>query len=586
MLSIKLKHQLGDAHSFLSDSINRMSTGYKINSAKDDSAGFAICSKQSSELSSLAMASENIQMGQSMIKIASNGLELLIFKLQRIRDLTEQASNGTYSDIDRKAMQLEVDALTDELYRTKNAINFNDVNLLESKSEKSSIITEDEAKAQGYTVVKTAQELKDALKSNDANCKVMLFADIDLDDLGVVDGNNWTAVSNFRGTFDGNGFTISNLKINKPTENNQGLFGNVKDAEIKNINLENVNIIGNEDVGGIAGQITNSSITNSSCRGIINGNYETGGITGVSWNSIIKDSYFSGTVTGETNYTGGLVGFNRTNSIVDNCYTAGKVVGKQSRTGGITGHNYDSAVISNSYSVSEIIGSGATGGIAGINSNKDNSDYSTKSIIENCWAGGEVTGTDSSVGGLVGSNSYSDVINSSYSSVGTNQSKTIGYKLGTTTGIEPILDVTKNPIVIPPESGNKINLQVGISSDESSVISFDAGLEIGYFKLNLTSEKRARESLDKIDSLLSRFTTKISELGAIENRLDSVYQSNEIQSRNLIAAMSSIKDADLAEESSTYIKSKILSDVTASLLTTANQFPSMALSLIQGVQRY
>jgi len=440
---------------------------------------------------------------------------------------------------------------------------------------------------------------------------VMLFADIDLDDLGVVDGNNWTAVSNFKGIFDGNGFTISNLKINKPTENNQGLFGIASGAVIKNVNLENVNTTGNARVGGLVGYNTNTEISNCTVNGNITGNdqcvggligwstgeksiikycksnckvvstcYNTGAGTRVGGlvgqnilNSKILYSSSTGTVEGIELYIGGLVGLNGYGGIVSDSYSIANVTAQNYGAGGLVGGEYDGGLIKNSYACGKVLTAGGIyngGGLIGsIN----------KGSIENCFYDKETSGCNDTGGtGLTTAEmkNIQTYINAGWD-IGAEGSSNTAWSISN--GGYPELQFKSG-------ESKSINLQVGINSDESSVISFDAGLEIGYFKLNLTSEKRARESLDKIDSLLSRFTTKISELGAIENRLDSVYQSNEIQSRNLIAAMSSIKDADLAEESSTYIKSKILSDVTASLLTTANQFPSMALSLIQGVRRF
>ncbi|MBR2526822.1 hypothetical protein IKE67_10195 [bacterium] len=239
--------------SSLSVSLGRMSTGLKINSSKDDAAGYAISNKMNYEKSSYSVAKSNAQMGQSMIDTANGSLNTISNMLHRMRDLAEQSANGTYGAEERAAMQSEVEGLKQEIYRVKDSTEFNGKKILGTETVKQ--VTEKDAIAQGYKTVHNAQELKEALKVNDA--KVMIFADINLDDLGVDEtGSNWTAVGSsssnaFQGTLDGNGYTISNLKINKPDRSYQGLFGYTKGATIKNIDLENVDITSNAYGGGL-----------------------------------------------------------------------------------------------------------------------------------------------------------------------------------------------------------------------------------------------------------------------------------------------------------------------------------------------
>ena len=170
--------------------MNRLSTGFRINSSKDDAAGSAISASLSKEISSFDVAQDNVQMGQSMIDTASSTITNIQNMVQRIRDLAVESANGTYGDEERKAMQNEVSSLLDEIYRIKETTEFNGKKLFGTNSV--GRLTEETAEAMGYTVVKTADQLRTALQTLDA--KVMLFDDIDLDDLGVVDGNNWTAV--------------------------------------------------------------------------------------------------------------------------------------------------------------------------------------------------------------------------------------------------------------------------------------------------------------------------------------------------------------------------------------------------------
>lgn len=338
-----------------------------------------------------------------------------------------------------------------------------------------------------------------------------LTADIDLDELGDIDGNgsNWTPIGTiyptFNGNFDGNGYTIANLKINKPNKNNQGLFS-ISGGKIINLNLENVNIIGKNYVGGIAGS-RSTNIDNCRVSGSIKGN----------------------------SYVGGIIGEIAGAGEVKNCTVQATIDGV-STTGGIIGNICDPRnKLSNSY-FNGYLKNQRSGIIAGRTATIDN--------IENCSYNKEKTGNLSPV-----------------------------------SGVYDVFDSKTNPFA-PQEIQLKTNLQVGINSSNDSVISVDTGFSLGDFNVSVLSEFSARNSLDKIDAMMSKITDKLTNIGATQNRLESVMEFQEIQRNALTSANSLIKDADIAKESANYVKNQILQNVTSTLLSTANQNPSIALQLI------
>lgn len=95
-----------------------------------------------------------------------------------------------------------------------------------------------------------------------------------------------------------------------------------------------------------------------------------------------------------------------------------------------------------------------------------------------------------------------------------------------------------------------------------------------------TNDSTARAFIDQIDDAIDNISLRCTKIGAYMNRLDSAIDSTDVQRENLTEAVSTIKDADAATESSNYIKYQILQQATASLLSTANQQPSIALNLI------
>jgi hypothetical protein len=191
-----------------------------------------------------------------------------------------------------------------------------------------------------------------------------LIADIDL---SRFTGTEFNIIgippTTFNGSFDGNGYTISNFTYTSTGTDYIALFGSVgTGGEIKDLGLININVDAGSGyfVGGLVGE-------NS---GAVSNCYATGSIAGYS-------------------LVGGLVGGNYLGTI-SNCYATGDVSGDDWYTGGLVGENYLSTV-SNCYATGDISGDGKVGGLVGAN----------LSTVSNCYATGLVSGT-SDVGGLVG----------------------------------------------------------------------------------------------------------------------------------------------------------------------------------------
>jgi flagellin len=114
-----------------SKSVERLSSGLRINRAADDAAGLAISEKLRSQVKGLAMAQRNAQDGISMIQTGEGALNESTSILQRMRELAVQASNGTLGTSDRSAIGQEVTALQNELTRISSVTKFNGISLLD-----------------------------------------------------------------------------------------------------------------------------------------------------------------------------------------------------------------------------------------------------------------------------------------------------------------------------------------------------------------------------------------------------------------------------------------------------------------------
>ena len=130
MTALNANRQLGITNTNLARSTEKLSSGYKINRAADDAAGLSISEKMRGQIRGLKQASANAQDGQSLIQTAEGALGEIHSVLQRMRELTVQASNDTNVSADRRAIAKEVRALTSEINRIATQTEFNTMKLL------------------------------------------------------------------------------------------------------------------------------------------------------------------------------------------------------------------------------------------------------------------------------------------------------------------------------------------------------------------------------------------------------------------------------------------------------------------------
>jgi len=594
--SLIVQSNLKLSTSGLNTAIERMTTGFKINRAKDNAANYAISTKISSKLLSYQAAQDNISMGLDMLTTATDSLELVSSHLSRIRDLAEQAANGTYGDDSLNAIQQEVNSRTAEINRIMANTEYNGISLLKPAGgfiEEINPLTESEAIAQGYTIIKTADDLQ-ALKDN-LSGKYILMNDIDLS------GYNWTAIGTktnpFSGELNGNGHVIKNLQVDDAAGNGIGLFGVIDGANVSNVGLENADINVQNAVGILAGAAEASIITNCYSTGSVRGAGWVGGLIGQITNATtINDCFSTANVTGTSSQIGGLVG-RLDSSSVSNSYAEGSVLGKIF-VGGLIGNSVGISNISFSYALGDVKADDNVGGLLGYLGDH-------KIYIDNCYSAGTVEANLSS-GGMIGwvdddsdlcvvtnskvlgkSENLDGIIigGSGGTSIEVTNCSYISYYKNSgieavTTAKPELLKYTgdANCSDVRPFSygNNKIGYQVGINSSDSSRIDIDFSCGISVNNIDITSE----DSLSIIDDLLSKIKEKEAKYGSAYNRLESALESIGVSINNLVSTRSTIRDADIAEESSEYIRNQILQQAAATLMAAANQTPGIVLQLL------
>ena len=250
----------------------------------------------------------------------------------------------------------------------------------------------------------------------------------------------------FGGIFNGNGKTISNLGIDRPTQEQVGFFGEIDDtAQVKDLVLSGCSVSGSNEVGCLVGWNHGGTVSGCHATGSASGVGEhlgglvgwndgavtgchaavtvtgislLGGLIGLNYeNGTASDSYATGSVMGTSNHVGGLVGWNYNAVIgchatgsatgrdyvgglvgwndgaVGECYAAASATGR-SEVGGLAGNNYVNGTVSNGYAEGDVAGTDWVGGLAGWNAG----------AVDRCHATGWVEAEGFGVGGLVGNN--------------------------------------------------------------------------------------------------------------------------------------------------------------------------------------
>ena len=585
----------------LNIAIERMSTGFKINHAKDNAANYSIKTKLSSKISSYEVAEENAMMGLDMLETSSEALNHMEENLARIRSLAVQAQNGTSGEKSLMALNSEAQALMNEISRLNETAQYNGIKLFNTgKAEitnackelelneqgflqevivrdtstmtKLSSVDETQALAIGTYSISTKEELVQMTNMLEkgliaSKTEFVLTNDIDLS------GIHWKSTK-FDGVFDGNGHTIKNLT------GENGLFSSAE--MVKNVKLENVNISSTKnEVGGIAGS---ANITNCTITGKISstGN-NVGGVVGYNYYRYPKYCYSDVEVSGRS-FVGGIAGWLNYSSATG-CVSRGEVSGT-SNVGGISG--LQGNMISCA-SYAEIYGKTNIGGISG----------SSNSYHFDVYFAGTVNGEEN-VGGINGNNYNNQVNYSNLIMEGVVNGKTnVGVFIGntqTSCNVTNSFYYKKNSGRLPLLGGSGLNtkleakditipteyyLQVGINSDsKSSGITLTTYVDFSALSSLLQTGIEDESVLKQIDTLVNQVSLKQTEIGTAQNRLASVLEEISIKYDNLVSSRSTIQDADIAEESSVYIRNQILQQAAATLLATANQTPSIALQLL------
>ncbi|WP_130835297.1 FliC/FljB family flagellin [[Erwinia] mediterraneensis] len=558
-LSLVTQNNMNKSQSAMSTAIERLSSGLRINSAKDDAAGQAIANRFTANINGLTQAARNANDGISIAQTTEGSLSEINNNLQRIRELTVQAQNGTNSESDLNSIQDEITSRLNEIDRVSGQTQFNGVKVLASDNTLKIQVGANDGETVSIDLKKITSETL-GLDGFNVNGKVAV-------DNAKASEADLTAAGFTQGTVDANG--NSDWTKTTTTTHNAATAANVLSKISDN---STISYAGTDTGLGLAattdykydsatqsytfdvvGAVATSGAAATALKGYLGtgDNLATIDIGGSKQEvNIAKDGTITDTngdalyIDSTGNLTKNKAGLNATNlATVDSLFD-------KTRTG-----TQDATV--------EFV----SGMSAHFDAAADTVDFTGASISADAMATA-LNGKAYSV--AIGAESYQVAAGGAVTT-----------PAGGATAVFTDADgaLTTNATSIKVDTYHEF-ANGNIYDDKGAALYKAAD---GSLTTEATGESEVtKDPLAALDAAISSIDEFRSSLGAIQNRLDSAVTNLNNTTTNLAAAQSRIQDADYAVEVSNMSKAQIVQQAGNSVLAKANQVPQQILSLLQG----
>ncbi|MFJ5158980.1 FliC/FljB family flagellin [Pantoea sp. NPDC088449] len=545
-LSLITQNNINKNQSALSTSIERLSSGLRINSAKDDAAGQAIANRFQSNITGLTQAARNANDGISAAQTTEGALSEINNNLQRVRELTVQSQNGTNSQSDLDSIQDEIKSRLDEIDRVSGQTQFNGVNVLSKDGS-----------------------LKIQVGANDGQTISIDLKKIDSSTLGL---NGFNV--NGTGSIANKAATVSDLSAANATGPTAGVYTVTTsfDALTADKAFAKLSTGDNVNVGGADYTYDATSKSFTTNKTIATADVGTEGAKLKATAGQTQSGTYTST-TGKVNFdvdaSGNITIGGQT------AYLSGGALTTNNADGATTGAKMEdlfTAADANTGGASSVDFGGKTYKFAGSAAGATYKDtVASDALLATVKADtGTTTITFNSEAlkydATFSSGTSADTFVDNDGALTTTASYTTNYSVNADTGA-----VT---VAAGGSGTGKYAADVGATAYVSST---------GKLTTDTTSAGTATtDPLAALDSAISSIDKFRSSLGAIQNRLDSAVTNLNNTTTNLSEAQSRIQDADYATEVSNMSKAQIIQQAGNSVLAKANQVPQQVLSLLQG----
>ncbi|CBL46739.1 Putative flagellin [gamma proteobacterium HdN1] len=542
--SINAQRNLNKSQGALATSLQRLSSGLRINSAKDDAAGLAISNRFTTQIRGLNVAVRNANDGISFAQTTEGALGETTTALQRIRDLAVQSANGTNSESDRKSLQEEVDQLVSEIDRIAETTTFNGTRVLNGSKDKTTF----------------------QIGANANQTISMSGVDARASSLGSQPG----IVQSTGQRMDSMGDTGTGAQ-GLQEDDGSGTATQISDFKIRTANVDANDAVNIADVK-FGGNISAANVSDITDR--FSANYGSGLAKSVA--ARINDIRKSGEATMQGVYASAVTTFR----------------GSDVQSGDYAGTAPDANAATNIGAGELKNGDLKINGVD-IGAVKFEANDSSGALTNAINAKSDVTGVQASVdrnGELVltASDGRDIVVNTS-DAITTNDLFGGGDEAATPRFDANFGDMraTGRLTVTGTDTltfdGNADAALMGVDAAGLAAAGSEDNVQaMGTVRsADITSVDAANRTIASIDSALSQVDSFRATMGAIQNRMESTIRNLANVSESLSAANSRILDADFAAETANLSKNQVLQQAGISVLSQANALPQQALSLLR-----
>lgn len=536
MLAVNTHRQLGLGQAAGSKSMEKLSSGLRINRAGDDAAGLSISEKMRAQIRGLNQASRNSQDGISMIQTAEGALNETHAILQRMRELADQSANGTNTDSDRDAIQNEIGQLRSEIDRIGDTTEFNTQKLLNGNLQSSGSV-EGLNSTTGSAVAKlTGGKLTSvAMGSTDAQ---ITDAEI-IDEKIMIDGTEITV-------------KWSNLSADeKTTLKYQGT-----DAQARKDMMELV-------VNKINAAIDESGANVEHVTGYVDTNGKLVLETGSKGTKADIELKTTSAVLTQLSATDG------TTTSANLVVTAGTSNYNGTATNGVVNFEINGVALATSDAI--VVANGET--------------MATAAAAIQAELNQSITAYNTLQGKSATDDGYIQAVKVNVTDDGRFQivSETGPIKLSDKDGLTVAKDLGLSEAQTDASGNGGMTFQIGANRGQTITFGIKdmRSQALGINSIDVGTQAGASAALTKVDSALQKVSEQRSALGAVQNRLEHTIKNLDTSAENLQAAESRIRDVDMAKEMMEFTKNNILSQAAQAMLAQANQAPQGVLQLLR-----
>ena len=685
-MSLTAQRNLNSSQSAGNDAMTRLSSGLRINSAKDDAAGLAISTRFESQIGGLNVATRNAGDGVSLAQTAEGSLQSMSDSLSRLRELAVQSANATNSDVDREALNAEAQQIIDEVDQLSQQANFNGVKLLDGSFQdqqfqtganvgetinvsiaEASINTLGAADTAGISsnIDKTGVGADDA-----ANSSALVAGDLVINGIavGASSGTDDTASTDLQAAS-----SISKAAAINAVSDQTGVTATVDENTVEGTSIAGALTAANGaiTINDVSFDIDyGATAAGEPVRNELNKIAETinakADATGVSATVVTTDDGFridltaedgrnialgddgalgadtfglapSDAAGSELTYTGNVTLVSDDGSDITITSTTGDIDNAGFEEGTFSGNNGgvvgDASATSdgraalvagdltiNGVGVGQSFASDDTASTtdsdasaisiaAAINRVSDNTGVTAEAGVNTVYSG-DIAAAGAGNMDINGVN-IEIAVGTDVASQLTNTIDAINAVAGQTGVTAEALDGDSYKMVAV--DGRNIDIansagEVGGITDDTNIAGVvltsageftlgsetgdieNLGLNVGTYggsesgtllkDVDISTVAGANAAITAVDNALADISSQQADLGAIQNRFDNTMSSNQLNSENLSAANSRIKDADFAAETAALSRASVLQQAGISILAQANAQPQQVLSLL------